>query len=152
MNHVIQGHISFEKIKELIPKSPGIYEIWTNSGIGLKVGISEDIQKRLKAHAASRKSGLKQKPNTDSKNLKPSDLVSKKSVLAKHLYFDKSIVSQIACRKDYDLTIEEGRRAFLSDCCYITFELTASKAEARSKEILREKTGEFLYVGEVENR
>lgn len=152
MKHVIESRISFDKISESISNSPGIYEIWTKSGIGLKVGISLNILKRLKDHAASRASGLKKKPTSDNKNLKPNDFISKKSILAKHLYFDKTIVSRSASQKVYDLTSENGRRDFLRDCCYVIFEQTTSTAEAREKEKEREESGIFRYTGDVVER
>jgi hypothetical protein len=51
--------ISFAEIAKEVDEVPGIYEIWTQSEIPLKVGISKNLRKRLKQHAASRDSGLK---------------------------------------------------------------------------------------------
>lgn len=136
--------IRFDKIVASIPKQPGIYEIWTDSGKALKVGISINALKRLKDHAASRKSGLPQKSG-DRDAPTPKDICSKKSILAKHLYFDQSLATEYNC----DLRDETGRREFLAKHCYIVFEKTASKAIAREMEREREESGCFRYTGDV---
>jgi hypothetical protein len=141
--------ISFDKIDESIGSVPGIYEIWMRSDtarpdIGLKAGISINGRKRLKDHVASRDSGLKWRTVGNSSN--PDDCVSKKSILAKHLYFDKALTAE------FDLTTEADRRRFLLERCYIIFTETATKAEARELEIKKEQSGIFRYTGKVVRR
>ncbi len=111
------------------------------SGEALKVGVGKNLLQRLKDHKASRQSGLKLKPNGDWNN--PSDVDSKKSILAKSLYFDASIA------ENYDLTSEAGRRGFLKEQCYLVFEVTTSREEAEEREKIRELDGRSRYVGNV---
>lgn len=136
--------IRFSDIKTLVPAQPGIYEIHTITGIPLKVGIGGNLRERLLQHRASRQSGLKLKAGGQRCN--PSDVQSKKSILAKHLYYDTSLAA------NYDLKSEAGRRMFLAKECYFTFELTSSSTEARELEKLREHQLQFRYVGDVLNR
>jgi len=136
------GSFRFAEIEQYVGAGQaGLYEIFTLSGIGLKVGIAIDLLVRLKDHRASRESGLKLKPGGSWNN--PSDVKSKKSVLAKHLYFDGAITST------YDLRTEGGRQAFLKEECKIIVVRTATKAEAKLIEKRRETSGDFRYVGEV---
>jgi hypothetical protein len=135
----------FSQIEQCInPGQPGLYEIQTLSGTRLKVGIAGDVAKRLSDHRASRDSGLKLTPGGDRSN--PSDVRSKKSILAKHLYYDETIAP------DYDLKSENGRRRFLEESCRIFVEPTKSRTEAGLLEKLREATGDFRYVGIVRVR
>ncbi|MGA4069393.1 hypothetical protein ACI2T9_23160 [Ralstonia nicotianae] len=137
--------IPFNKIEDVVPRDkPGIYEIHTIAGVPLKVGISGNLRKRLLQHRASRQSGLRLKPSGDFSN--PSDVKSKASILAKHLYFDRTITAE------YDLTNEAGRRSFLQDRCYIIFEVTKDRVEARDIERQREENSSFRYVGECQVR
>ena len=53
--------IRFGEIEANILGGPGIYEIRTDDGIRLKVGIGKDLRKRLLQHRASRQSCLKLK-------------------------------------------------------------------------------------------
>jgi len=131
--------IRFNEIEDKIPKGPGIYEIYTDSGIALKVGISSNIRKRLLQHRASRQNRLKLKPGGN--RLNPNDVLSKESILAKHLYYDSTVT------KEYNLATENGRKAFLSDKCYIRFKETETKAEARRMEKQLEMSGQFRYIG-----
>lgn len=78
--------------------------------------------------------------------LKPSDVKSKASILAKHLYYDRSITTE------YDLTTDAGRRSFLQECCYIIFEVTKDRIEAKNIERQREEDGSFRYVGQCQVR
>jgi len=134
--------MEFGEIEQRLPaKQPGIYEIHTRSGIALKVGISHDLRDRLLAHRESRQSALKLKPGGTWSN--PDDVESKKSILAKHLYFDSTISPA------HDLTCQSGRRAFLSECCYIVVESSASKDDVREIENRREASSGFRYVGHV---
>lgn len=120
---------------------PGLYEIFTLSGIALKVGISVDLLGRLKDHRASRDSGLKLKPGGSWDC--PTDVKSKKSVLAHHLFFDYAITDS------YDLRTESDRREFLKQECVVSVMFTDTKADAKKVEKEREASGEFLYVGNV---
>jgi len=132
----------FDEIEQYVRKrQPGLYEISTLSGVNLKVGISVNLLNRLKAHRASRNSGLKLKPGGSWDN--PSDVLSKKSILAKHLFFDRAISSS------YNLRTESGRREFLQQECVISVVLTKTKADAREIEKKREVSGDFRYVGKV---
>lgn len=67
-------------------------------------------------------------------------------MLAKHLYYDQSVTIE------YDLTTEAGRRSFLLERCYILFEVTKDRMEARDIERQREGIGSFRYVGECKVR
>lgn len=133
--------LKFSAVSSDVPTLPGIYEIHTLGGISLKVGIASNLRSRLKQHAKSRQSGLKLKP--DGKWTNPADVISKGSILAKHLYFDNVI------SPDYDLQTQTGRSEFLENECRVFFEVTTSKELAREKEIPRERDGDYRYVGRV---
>ncbi len=135
--------IRFSEI-ENIEEMPGIYEIYTDSGVALKVGIATSLRKRLLQHRASRQSCLKLKPGGQWNN--PNDVMSKGSILAKHLYYDGSIAA------DYDLCAETGRRAFLYERCYVVFEITRTKTEARELEKDRESDSRYRYLKTVHRR
>jgi excinuclease UvrABC nuclease subunit len=51
--------IRFPDIEVHVPTTAGLYEIYTDQGIALKVGIAVNLLKRLKSHRASRDSGLR---------------------------------------------------------------------------------------------
>lgn len=140
----MEQRLRFDKLEGNVPTEPGIYEIHMLSGEALKVGIGKDLLQRLKDHRASRQSGLKLKPQGSWSN--PSDVQSKKSILAKHLYFDSVLV------KNYNLTSEAGRRSFLQEQCYIVFKVTSSVHEAKDLERVRECSGQFRYIGLVHKR
>lgn len=135
------NRISFAEITSEVPKAPGIYEIWTKSEIPLKVGISKDLRKRLKQHAASRDSGLKVEKGLDGIPTDPAHITSKGSILAKHLFFDRALAGN-----EYDLTTEAERQKYLQDKCYIRFLVTATRDEARRLEKTLEKSGKFRYA------
>jgi hypothetical protein len=139
----MRQRIRFREI-ENIEEKPGIYEIYTDSGVALKVGIATRLRKRLLQHRASRQSCLKLKPGGQWNN--PNDVMSKGSILAKHLYYDGSITTE------YDLSAETGRRAFLCERCYIVFEITRTKLEARELERDRESDGRYRYLKMVQKR
>lgn len=124
-----------------LPKSPGIYQIHTNEGVALKVGIAKNLYKRLRDHATSKQSRLKLKLGGCYSN--PSDVQSKQSILAKHLYFDSSL------DECYDLKTEKGRQQFLIERCHILFSITCSREEARELERDLEKSSSFRYVRHV---
>ncbi len=136
--------IRFTQIEDRCEAKPGVYEIHTNAGTPLKVGMGRDLLSRLRQHRASRQSCLRLKQGGLRCN--PNDVQSKGSILAKHLYYDASIAL------NYNLTSENGRQRFLEEECYIVFELTENEAEARRREKLRERTGQFRYVGRVLKR
>ena len=136
--------IGFNDINDKVPSESGLYEIYTIEGIALKVGISNNLKKRLMQHATSKQSNLKIKDSSIA--ITPSNMCSKQSTLAKHLYFDKSLSTK------HDLTTELGRQSFLADCCYLEVIFTNSKIEAREQEKILEKTGKYRYVGRVKIR
>ena len=132
--------IKFGDIDSTVPTSPGIYEIHTNNDVPLKVGISANLQRRLLQHRESRQKYLNLRLGGTWSN--PDHVISKRSILAKHLYFEET-------RGDYDLKTENGRREFLSKECYILFRVTKSRTDARELEKLLERKGRFRYAGRV---
>ena len=136
--------IKFNEIETEVSSAAGFYEIYTNSGLPLKVGIGQNIRKRLKDHRASRQKSLRLDPGGNRDN--PNDVKSKQSILAKHMYYDESITSE------YDLKTEEGRRAFLDLECYILFEYTNTLDDARQFEALKERVVPWRYIGNVVKR
>ena len=124
-----------------VPDACGIYEVLTNSGLALKVGIATSLRRRLAAHARSRQSRLRLRVGGTWYN--PSDVVSKQSVLAKHLYFDTEIAPE------YDLTTEAGRQRFLREQCIVRFMVTPTRDDARNLERELEATGVYRYCGRV---
>ena len=133
--------IKFSQVKDLVEPTSGIYEIFTNEGIALKVGIAKDLKKRLTDHGKSKQSRIKIKDATQA--MEPHNVISKKSILAKHLYFDRNI------SKNYDLTTELGRQAFLEHECYVVVTRTSTREEARVLEIKLEKVRIHRYLGLV---
>ena len=129
--------VSFAAIEAEVPEEPGLYQIRTINDECLKVGIAQNLRKRLKQHRASRQACLRLKPGGDWAN--PADVVSKQSILAKHLFFDQ--------RTNYDLKTELGRQRFLHTECYVLFLPTRTRAEAREMERQFEREGRFRYVG-----
>jgi hypothetical protein len=147
----LSERIRFDELAKHVGKETGVYQIWTHSGIGLKVGIADNLLERLRQHAASRNSGLKIKSTGGSvedgkSNWKPADVKSKKSILAKHLYFDHSLSNGI------DLTTQKGRRSFLRDQCYVLVQKVGDRVEAREIEQQLEKSEKFRYKGKVIER
>jgi len=133
--------ISFCEIDEKVPVQSGIYEIYTNDGTALKVGIGTNLKRRLIQHRDSRQNRLKLVPGGSWSN--PSDVVSKASILAKHLFFDRSITTE------FDLKKEEERQEFLKNNCYILFEMTETREVARNREQNLEDPATYRYVGRV---
>src|SRR5262245_6793387 len=122
---------------EQLRRKPGLYEV-LRGRIRLKVGISGDLGKRLTQHAKSLQRKLKSvhpEPWVD-----PSHVRSNGSILAKHLYFDKTIAF-----RDYDLRTEAGRRAFLECECRVRFVTTRDRQDARKLERALEATKIYLY-------
>jgi hypothetical protein len=135
----------FSEIEQHVPyQQCGVYEIRTITGIPLKVGISDNLRRRLLQHRASRQSALTLKPGGTWEN--PQDVRSKQSILAHHLYYDAQIAP------GFDLCCELGRCRFLEDRCVIVVELTDSIAAAKAIEKQREQIGGFRYVGRVLRR
>ena len=135
--------IKFDDIETHVRSLPGVYEIHTRSGIALKVGIAREVRDRLKKHRASRQSGLRSVTVALVDAKVPCDVVSKSSILAKHLFFDEAIAPR------YNLKTEAGRRAFLEAECYIRVEYCATRDEARRIESGRERSGGFRYCRAV---
>ncbi len=75
----------------------------------------------------------------------PSEVRSKRSILAKHLYFDSSIAPR------YNLRCEADRQKFLEQDCRIPVN-PMRRAAAREYERERERTACIRYVGRVINR
>jgi hypothetical protein len=69
-------------------------------------------------------------------------VVSKGSILAKHLYFARSIAPGL------DLRTEKGRGAFLAKC-WVRFEILPSRQAARRRERVLEESGNYRYCGRV---
>ena len=137
--------IRFIEIEGKVPREkPGIYEIHTDTGIALKVGIGSHLRERLLQHRASRDSALKLKEGGTREN--PNDVESKGSILAKHLYYDESIT------RSFDMKTQAGCRAFLEQLCYIVFDVTDSLSAADEEEKRRERSGSFRYLGSVVKR
>jgi hypothetical protein len=134
----MEKKIRFSEIEVEVPAKPGIYEIHTDTGIPLKVGIGGNLRVRLLQHRASRDSCLRLKPGGMRCN--PDDVVSKGSILAKHLYYDQSITA------DYNLQVQADRRRYLINNCFIVFSLTETKEAARALEKVLENSGSFRYV------
>jgi hypothetical protein len=134
--------LKFSEIERRAPAGPGIYEVHMLNGTPLKVGIGVNLKKRLIRHRAS--GGLRLKPGGAWAD--PTDVRSKSSILAKHLYYDTSIT------KKYNLRTQEGRRAFLLECCYVAVQPTRSKEDARGLERIKELSGQFRYRGAVTKR
>lgn len=144
INHDYNVEIcTFDQASQLLKKS-GLYQIFTNDEIPLKVGIAKELRTRITHHAKSSQKYLKFKH--DGTELKPCNVRSARSILAKHLYFDSSI------SKDYDLKTEEGRREFLKAECYIKIIYTVSREAARDLERIFEAKRIFRYQGMVIQR
>jgi hypothetical protein len=129
--------IRFSEIETTVPTAPGLYEIVTDDGALLKVGISGNLRKRLIQHRQSRQSRLNLKEGGDWSN--PSDVMSKQSILAKHLFFFSDT--------GFDLKTESGRQAFLEQQCHVFVTVTLTREEAREMELLKERSGAYQFVG-----
>ncbi len=135
--------IKFSEIVNLNNNKPGIYEIYTNNHIPLKVGISTNIKRRLRQHKNSMQIYLEiLKTNLP---ISPENIRSNQSILAKHLYFDTKIAPNL------DLSKENDRQKFLEENCYVKFKYTETKEDARKIEIEKEKL-DFRYIGRVKIR
>lgn len=127
-----------------IPSTIGSYEIHTSDGVPLKAGISANLRKRLRQHRDSKQSRLCLIPGGNWSN--PGDVRSNRSILAKHLFFDRSLSTQ------YNLEREADRQCFLRDKCFIRWLSQPSRDVARVWERKREKSGRFRYCGRVRRR
>lgn len=121
-----------------MPSAPGLYEIVTDDGVLLKVGISGNLRKRLIQHRQSKQSRLKLKDCGDWGN--PDDVMSKQSILAKHLFFSVRWPG-------YDLQTEAGRQSFLEHRCHVVVTVTLTRKDARKIEIIKEQSGQYLFLG-----
>ena len=131
-------NIRFSEIETAVPSTPGLYEIVTDEGKLLKVGISGNLRRRLIQHRQSKQSRLKLKEGGEWSN--PNDVLSKQSILAKHLYFHSPVTG-------YDLKTEAGRQAFLDQQCHLLVTVTLTREEAREMERLKEQSGAYQFVG-----
>jgi hypothetical protein len=136
----------FSDIESQVEHQPGVYEIHTASGIPLKVGIARDLLARLRRHRASRQSGLRARGCELDDATDPSQVVSKASILAKHLFFDASLT------RGYALRTEPGRQEFLERCCTVRVHPCRTRHEAREIERAMERGRQFRYQGRVTNR
>ncbi|WP_420933179.1 hypothetical protein ACOJR9_11880 [Alteromonas sp. A081] len=134
---------AFSQVDQLLDR-PGLYQIFTDDGTPLKVGIASKLRARLRQHAKSSQKYLRFKH--EGTDIQPSDVRSTRSILAKHLYFDSSIAPS------FGLTTEEGRRKFLQAECYLLITYTDSKVNARELEKLFEAKRIFRYQGTVVGR
>jgi hypothetical protein len=130
--------IRFSEIETTVPTAPGLYEIVTDEGGLLKVGISGNLRRRLSQHRQSRQSRLKLKEGGDWSN--PSDVMSKQSILAKHLFFYSPATG-------FDLKTEAGRQAFLEQRCHILVKVTSTREEARELERDMEQSATYRFMG-----
>ena len=141
--------IRFRDIRAKIPKGPGLYEIHTRSGRALKMGIGKNLRARLLKHRASLQRALVAKDGHNRAN--PDNVVSKGSILAKHLYYDSSLT------RCYDLKTQRGRRRYLEERCRIRFWAPDHPGPSfmrrlRGLEKWLEEVGHFRYVGKVKKR
>jgi hypothetical protein len=109
-----------------VPAKPGLYKIYRNDGMPLKVGISENLRRRLMSnHRLS---------NTHN------------STLACHMELDESLAP------NYNFAQRSERRKFLENECYILWEVIEDKKTLKQREQELEKAGKFRYTGEWKNR
>ena len=132
--------IRFSEVETAVPSAPGLYEIVTDEGKLLKVGISGNLRRRLIQHRQSKQNRLKLKDGGDWSN--PSDVLSKQSILAKHLFFQTPVTG-------YDLKTEAGRQCFLEQRCHLLITVTLTRHEAREMEKLKEQSGAYQFVGDT---
>jgi T5orf172 domain len=97
--------IKFSEIENKVLPRVGIYEIYTENDIPLKIGISNNPKKRLSQHHASKDKYLRFIQDQDRSN--PSNARSKQSILTKHFCYDKLITTEFKLEKTLD------RKAFL---------------------------------------
>ncbi len=135
--------IRFSEIDKRVRARPGVYEIHTVDGLPLKVGIGGNLLRRLRSHRASRQSGLRTALIDLRRASNPGQVVSKASILAKHLFFDAAIAPS------YDLRSERGRREFLETQCRVSVKYCVSREEAALVERERERTTRFRYCRTV---
>lgn len=135
--------IDFDKLANALD-GPGIYEIWLRPNIALKVGIASSLRKRLTIHMQSLQRRLKLKRNGHWS--RPDDVLSKGSILAKHLYFDGEIAPNL------NLKSEGDRQVFLRKRCEIRYRETGTREAARKIEITLEQSGAYRYVDRVRRR
>src|SRR5437660_370392 len=103
-----------------VPKTAGYYEIYGQDGVPLKCGIAKDLRNRLAKHRSSHSNGLQWAVGCGPCD-HPDHAKSKRSILTKHLYFDRTLAPT------FDFTVQSERRRFLLDCCFIRFVETAGE-------------------------
>lgn len=130
----------FDALPAKLRGRPGVYEIRCGNRL-LKVGIGRDLLKRLRQHRNSSQKRLK--GFTNGPWTSPSQVTSKASILAKHLYFDRSI------SKKHDLRTQEGRRDFLLSRCEVRVWTTTGRDEARAIEKRLQDTRKYRYCRKI---
>jgi hypothetical protein len=133
----------FSDVPQSLRGRHGVYEVRFDSLTLLKVGMSGDLYRRLSDHARSAQLGLKGPPGPWES---PKDVQSKRSILAKHLYFDRSIAP------DLNLRTEQGRQAFLEGRCTVRYQVLPTTEAARALEQAMEKAGDYRYLRDVRIR
>jgi len=133
----------FKNVPQSLRGRPGVYEIRFDPVTLLKVGMSGDLYRRLSDHARSAQLGLKGPPEPWKS---PRDVQSKRSILAKHLYFDRSIAT------DLNLRTEQDRRTFLEGRCSVRYQVLPTTGAARALEQEMEKAGGHRYLRDVRIR
>ena len=106
----------------------------------LKVGMSGNLYRRLCDHARSPQRGLKG-PAEPWEN--PSQVASKRSILAKRLYFDRSITPE------FDLRTQDGCRSFLETRCMVRYQVLSTEEVVLAREQEMEERGGYRYLGDV---
>ncbi len=144
--------ILLDKIPPNLLRAPGVYEIWMkqpnpDTPLLLKVGRSRDLSRRLRDHRASGglygPNGLRN--DQIPRNVQPTDVRSKKSILAKHLFFDRQLA-----RSQYDLATQSGRQHFLEECCEVYYcNFGYEEAVAWEKHIENSYSSEIRYMRRV---
>ena len=134
--------LRFSEIPTSARGQPGLYEI-RYARVLLKVGIAGNLLTRLRQHSDSLQRRLKG-PLSDPSTV-PKDVVSKGSILAKHLYFDRSIAP------GFDLRTEAGRQSFLAKC-RVRLEFLPTREVARQRERVLEQSQKYRYCGRVQLR
>jgi hypothetical protein len=132
--------MSFDSLHE-IQNTPGLYQIHTFDGVPLKVGIAKSLRSRLRQHFKSSQRRLK--PTTTGEISQPNHLISKQSILAKHLFFDNTLTTE------YDLKTENGRHEFLKQETYLMITYTPDRDEAKRIEEIAESADLWRYKGRV---
>ncbi len=109
-----------------VPEKPGLYEIYRDDGIPLKVGRSGNLRRRLMSNH--------RKSNTHN------------TILACHMKLDETLTPE------YNFAKRSQRQKFLKEECYILWEVIEDEKELRRREKELETTGKFRYTGKRKAR